>query len=926
MRGKSGNISLVSSDLRPVLAGVTYFTLAMLLLLAILGDRYEPPRPGISRPIQGFVNIPNQFGRPASFIAGAGDILFGDTAALLVGLLLIWGMCAITGQRMVPLSTRLSGAVIFLCMAAAVAHMVLIPGETGTLPAGMVGDFMARNVFQSYFGPIGSLVLAGLLAALGLVMATGLMIFKILGVPVLLARGLFCVITRARRPMPERARRLAEEALRKTREEIPEHAEDITSSEIFLSEAPTISTDPVPRTTPVIHIVEPPSVDPEDPLESPFDEQDPGLDSEDPLSGPEPFPSSVAPVAPVQSVSAPREHPVSTLEPPLPPMPESVAEPASRLTPFPLPPVSEPEVARASSPAGPPVPVSPENRIPAASPPREQEVVRLVDRRETRQKEQEVAEPRRAAVGSEDRPVPANGAVRPHEQRLKKNGRRDPDPDPEEKSPLLHYRFPSLDLFEKPSRVVLPNLRERLGEMATRLEETLNTFGVEARVTDVCRGPTVTRFELEPAPGVKVNRFVALTDDIALALKAVGVRVEAPIPGKARVGIEVSNEERDPVVLRELLEHPTFRDRGPAQLLLPLGKGISGEVRVADLAKMPHLLVAGATGSGKTVFVKALIAGLLMQHHPHELQLMLIDPKMVELSIFNDIPHLITPVVTDAKKAASALGWLISEMEERYQLLAEKRARNIEVYNQAVENGEITLTGSDGKDACTIRAVRRLPYIVFVIDELADLMMLARAEVEDAIARLAQLARAVGIHLILATQRPSVDVLTGVIKANFPARISFQVSSRVDSRCILDEIGAERLVGMGDMLYLPAGRSKPERIQGAFVSDAEMEALVEHLRAQGPPQYRPEIERFGKEKETLDTLQEEEDPLFEDAVRVVLETGQASISMLQRRLRIGYTRAARLIDMMELRGIVGPHTGSKAREILVSFPTGDEEP
>ena len=340
---------------------------------------------------------------------------------------------------------------------------------------------------------------------------------------------------------------------------------------------------------------------------------------------------------------------------------------------------------------------------------------------------------------------------------------------------------------------------------------------------------------------------------------------------------------------------------------------------------MPHLLVAGATGAGKTVCVKSLLASLLFQHTPDELQLILIDPKMVELSIFNNIPHLITPVVTDPKKASLSLAWLINEMEERYRLFADLRVRNIEVYNKSVENGEIEMEPEDDEDEQqALSLVRKLPYIVCVIDELADLMMLARSEVEDAIARLAQLARAVGIHLIIATQRPSVDVLTGVIKANFPARISFQVSSRVDSRCILDEIGAERLIGMGDMLYLPAGRSKPTRIQGAFVSDSEMNLLINYLKTQAPPQYRDEIENYGKSSDGFSESDDELDPLFDEAVTVVLDTGQASISMVQRRLRVGYTRAARLIDMMERKGIVGPHTGSKAREILVDAAQQDD--
>ncbi|HRK35019.1 MAG TPA: DNA translocase FtsK, partial [Candidatus Hydrogenedentes bacterium] len=486
------------------------------------------------------------------------------------------------------------------------------------------------------------------------------------------------------------------------------------------------------------------------------------------------------------------------------------------------------------------------------------------------------------------------------------------------------YTKPSLELFDLPTPPPIEDWSDELLKTSSVLEETLQTFGIEARVTDVTRGPTITRFELEPAPGIKVSRFLSLADDIALALKAHRVRVEAPIPGKGRVGIEVPNKFREPVVIRELLETRQF-NKSKCVLPLTLGKDIAGEVMVADMTSMPHLLVAGATGAGKTVCVKTLLASMLCSKTPEELQLMLIDPKMVELSIFNDIPHLITPVVIDPKKAASALSWLILEMEERYRLFAHLRVRNIDVYNQSVENGEIELVGDDEtQENESVESIRKLPYIVCVIDELADLMMLARAEVEDAIARIAQLARAVGIHLIIATQRPSVDVLTGVIKANFPCRISFQVSSRVDSRCILDEIGAERLIGKGDMLYLPAGQSKPTRIQGAFVSDEEMNGLIAYLKTQAPPQYRDEIQNFGKSKEQMEDLTDQDDELFDDAVRVVLETGQASISMVQRRLRVGYTRAARLIDMMELRGIVGPHSGSKAREILVSMPPNNE--
>ncbi|HQK76093.1 MAG TPA: DNA translocase FtsK, partial [Candidatus Hydrogenedentes bacterium] len=485
------------------------------------------------------------------------------------------------------------------------------------------------------------------------------------------------------------------------------------------------------------------------------------------------------------------------------------------------------------------------------------------------------------------------------------------------------YTKPPLSIFDPAPPPVETDLEDHLYATSAVLEEKLKTFGIEAQVVEVTRGPTITRFELEPAPGIKVSRFHALADDIALALRAYRVRVEAPIPGKGRVGIEVPNKDRETVVVRELLESRAF-SRSAYALPLALGKGIGGDVHVVDLTAMPHLLVAGATGAGKTICVKTLLASLLVERSPDEMQLMLIDPKMVELSIFNDIPHLITPVVTEAKKAASGLNWLINEMEERYRLFAHLRTRNIEVYNDSVENGEIEMPQKDGEAGGSMNVIRKLPYIVCVIDELADLMMLARAEVEDAIARLAQLARAVGIHLIIATQRPSVDVLTGVIKANFPARISFQVASRVDSRCILDEIGAERLIGKGDMLYLPPGRSKPTRIQSGFVSDEEMNRLVAYLKTQAPAQYREEIEKFGKSDDKLEDLADQDDDLFDEAVRIVLETGQASISMVQRRLRVGYTRAARLIDMMELRGIVGPHIGSKAREILVNAPPKNE--
>jgi len=486
------------------------------------------------------------------------------------------------------------------------------------------------------------------------------------------------------------------------------------------------------------------------------------------------------------------------------------------------------------------------------------------------------------------------------------------------------YKKPPLDILAKPTVTDTHGVGEDLRKVSALLEETLETFGVEAEVVQVTRGPTVTRYELEPAPGIKVNKFMALADDIALALKAHRVRVEAPIPGKGRVGIEVPNDEREEVLLRDILTSPAFR-KSKSKLTIALGKDVAGEPVVVDITSLPHLLIAGATGSGKTICVKSIIATMLFNTTPDEVQLLLIDPKMVELSVFSGIPHLIVPVVTDAKKAAMALEWLIREMESRYRLFAGLRYRNIDVYNEKVASGEVRARFSEmswepGPDGEGPPEPQRLPYIVVFIDELADLMALTRAEVENSIARLSQLARAVGIHLVLATQRPSVDVLTGVIKNNFPGRISFQVSSKVDSRTILDMMGAERLTGKGDMLYFPAGAAKPMRIQGAYVADSELTHLVAHLKRQGPPRYRKEIvERPAEQDFAGNGIRPEKDELYDEAVRIVCETGQASISMLQRRMKVGYARAARIIDQMELEGIIGPPQGSQAREILINL-------
>ncbi|MDI6709265.1 MAG: DNA translocase FtsK [Bacillota bacterium] len=463
------------------------------------------------------------------------------------------------------------------------------------------------------------------------------------------------------------------------------------------------------------------------------------------------------------------------------------------------------------------------------------------------------------------------------------------------------YQLPPLSLLVRP-RVKAPKPSKDIAENIRVLEETLESFGVRAKVLQVSRGPAITRYEVQPAAGVKVSRIVSLSDDIALSMAAPGVRIEAPIPGKAAVGIEVPNREVTMVHLRDLLESKEFV-QSPSRLTVALGKDIAGTPVIADLALMPHLLIAGATGAGKSVCLNTIIASVLFKSQPDEVKLLMIDPKMVELTTYNGIPHLISPVVTDPKKAAVSLKWLVREMERRYELFAATGVRDITRYNSVFKTHDLR----EGDPA-------HLPLIVVVIDELADLMMVAPNDVEDAICRLAQMARAAGIHLVVATQRPSVDVITGLIKANIPSRISFAVSSQTDSRTILDIGGAEKLLGKGDMLFLPVGASKPVRVQGAFLSDRDVEALVGFLKKQAMPDYDEEIfEATPEEEERF-----EEDELFPKAVEIVVRSGLASISLLQRRLHIGYSRAARLIDMMERRGIVGGFEGSKPRTVLMS--------
>lgn len=462
------------------------------------------------------------------------------------------------------------------------------------------------------------------------------------------------------------------------------------------------------------------------------------------------------------------------------------------------------------------------------------------------------------------------------------------------------YQLPSLDLLRLPDNKHISNENDLIYDNARKLERTFKSFGVKAKVTKVHRGPAVTKYEVYPDLGVKVSKIVSLSDDIALALAAKDIRIEAPIPGKSAIGIEVPNAEVAIVTLREVLESKG-NNRPDEKLLIGLGRDITGEAVMARLNKMPHLLVAGATGSGKSVCINGIITSILMRAKPHEVKMMMIDPKMVELNVYNGVPHLLVPVVTDPKKASQALKKVVGEMERRYELFAHTGTRNIEGYNTHVKqyNEE-----AEAKQPL-------LPYIVVIVDELADLMMVASSDVEDAIMRLAQMARAAGIHLILATQRPSVDVITGVIKANIPSRIAFAVSSQTDSRTILDSGGAEKLLGRGDMLFLPVGASKPVRVQGAFMSDDEVERIVNYVISQQKAQYQEDMIPQG-----VEVSQEVEDDLYDDAVRLIVEIQTASVSMLQRRFRIGYTRAARLIDAMEANGVVGPYEGSKPRVVL----------
>ena len=491
----------------------------------------------------------------------------------------------------------------------------------------------------------------------------------------------------------------------------------------------------------------------------------------------------------------------------------------------------------------------------------------------------------------------------------------DSQPEPQQEPPAQEmqepsaYQYPPIDLFQSAREPDEKGVQEEMRRNADTLVGTLESFGVKTRVLDISRGPAVTRYELQPLAGVKISRITGLSDDIALNLATAGVRIEAPIPGKPAVGVEIPNKHRATVSLRSVLESPAF-NQSRAPLTFALGKDITGNCQVGNLAKMPHLLIAGTTGSGKSVCTNSIILSFLYRCSPKVLRMILIDPKMVEFAHYNGIPHLLMPVVTEPRKAAGALGTAVAEMEKRYHLLAENGVPNIEEYNALAEIDD---------------SLEKMPYIVIVIDELADLMMVAGKEVEDYICRLAQKARAAGMHLIIATQRPSVDVITGLIKANIPSRVALSVMSQIDSRTILDTAGAEKLLGYGDMLYMPVGVNKPVRVQGTFVSSGEIRAVIEFIKANSSSDYSQEmIEEMEKravpEKNAESSSDDanDTDPMFKTAVEVVIDAGQASTSLLQRRCKLGYARAARIMDEMEQLHIIGPYEGAKPRQVLIT--------
>ena len=580
-------------------------------------------------------------------------------------------------------------------------------------------------------------------------------------------------------------------------------------------------------------------------------------------------------------------------------------------------------------------------RARAAEHPPEEEQAGAVVAREEAEPARPVAEPARSAASEEMADGPSGRAARrPRGEEpdivdhLAEKKKRQPAQETfhfDAAARTGPFQLPDVSIFQAPPDDVRTYDRDSLLMNSRILEKKLADFGVQGRVVRVHPGPVITMYEYEPAPGIKVNKIVNLTDDLAMALRALSIRIIAPLPGKSVVGIEVPNPERETVYLRTLLEAEGLRN-SKSKLSVAMGKDIFGNSVHADLASMPHLLVAGATGTGKSVFLNAFLCSLLCRATPDELKLLLVDPKLLELSIYEGVPHLITEVVTNPKRAAAALAGIVRKMEERYQMMSAVQVRNIKQFNeraeQALTDGEthLRLKPRPGEEEGELVEWKKLPYIVVVIDELADLMVLAAKEVEESLQRLAQMARAAGIHIVLATQRPSVDVITGVIKANFPARVSFQVSSRTDSRTILDQNGADNLLGMGDMLFLPPGTSRVQRLHGPFVSEKEVSELVAFLRDQGRPEFDESLVQIAEGTGFGDgSADEDVDEMFDKAVAMVAETRNASISYVQRRLKIGYNRAARIVESMQDQGMVGPQVGTKGREVFLPQAGAEDE-
>lgn len=554
------------------------------------------------------------------------------------------------------------------------------------------------------------------------------------------------------------------------------------------------------------------------------------------------------------------------------------------------------EEQQASIQAPEPIPEIPEGLTPELNNDQNEEALELVIN-DFKKKKEKPPKPEAKPIKTEEKPYAEKSDVGLHELIIKAPEGAD--------TVKKQYVYPPYELLveDEDTGHDSKNYRNQVLDGAKKLEETLASFSVSAKVINVTHGPTVTRYELQPSAGVKVSKIVNLSDDIALNLAAPGIRIEAPIPGKAAIGIEVPNKEVNMVRIRDVIESREFSQHA-SKVAFAVGKDVSGDIIISDIAKMPHLLIAGATGSGKSVCINSLIISLLYKASPEEVKLLMIDPKVVELGIYNGIPHLLIPVVTEPKKAAGALNWAVQEMVNRYKTFADKAVRDIKGYNELV-----TKTGEG----------QLMPQIVIIIDELADLMMVAPNDVEDAICRLAQMARAAGMHLVIATQRPSVDVITGVIKANIPSRISFAVSSQIDSRTILDMAGAEKLLGRGDMLLHPVGKPKPVRVQGACITDAEVEKVVDFVKAQGAALYNNDIiDEINSEEAPVDNNDPDADELLPKAIELVVDAGQASVSLIQRKFKVGYARAARIVDQMEERGIVGGFEGSKPRQILIS--------